>query len=121
MKKILIVDDSETMRVQLKRDLEAKGYLVVEGFDGVHGLEVLEKDKDVKLVICDVNVPRMDGLDMAKKIHELADLKELPILVMTTETSPAQKTRGKEAGVLAWVAKPYVAAKLLPVVEKIVK
>lgn len=121
MNKILIVDDSETMRTQLKRDLETKGFKVVEGSDGVHGLEVLAAHPDVKLVICDVNMPRMDGLDMAKKIHELPVHKALPILVMTTEASPDLKAKGKAAGVLAWVTKPYVAAKLIPVVEKIVK
>jgi two-component system, chemotaxis family, chemotaxis protein CheY len=121
MTKILIVDDSETMRAQLKRDLEAKGFQVVEGTDGINGLEVLSANPDVKLIICDVNMPRLDGLDMAKKIHEVPSQKSLPILIMTTEASSALKAKGKDAGVLAWVTKPYVAAKLLPVVEKIVK
>jgi len=119
MSKILIVDDSETMRVQLRRDLEAAGFQVIEGSDGVHGLETLKANPDINLVLSDVNMPRMDGLEMTKRIHEIADFKKLPVLVLTTEVSADLKTKGKEAGVLAWVTKPYVTGKLIPVLQKV--
>jgi two-component system chemotaxis response regulator CheY len=119
--KILIVDDAESSRVQLRRDLESKNYSVIEGIDGVDGMEVLAKNADVRLIITDVNMPRMDGLSMAKKIHELPNGKEIPIIVMTTEVGAELKARGKEAGVLAWVTKPYVTEKFLQAVAKIIK
>jgi two-component system chemotaxis response regulator CheY len=119
--KILIVDDSETARAQLRKDLEAKGYQVVEGSDGIEGITRLSQNSDVKLIISDVNMPQMDGLTMAKKIHETPESKAMPILIMTTESTPDMKAKGKEAGVLAWVTKPYKPEKLLAAVEKILK
>ena len=119
--KIMIVDDSETLRTQLRRDLESGGFSVVEGFDGVHGIETLEKNKDVKLIICDVNMPRMDGITMCQKVHSNPEFTKIPLLMMTTESSPEMKAQGKAAGVLAWVTKPYVAEKLLSVIKKLVQ
>jgi two-component system chemotaxis response regulator CheY len=119
--KIMIVDDSETLRTQLRKDLEAGGFQIVEGFDGVHGLETLEANKDVKLIICDVNMPRMDGLSMCQKVNSNPEYKAIPLLMMTTESSPEMKAQGKAAGVVAWVTKPYVAEKLVTVVKKIVQ
>jgi two-component system, chemotaxis family, chemotaxis protein CheY len=117
--KILIVDDSETLRTQLRRDLESKKYAVIEGTDGVDGLAKIGENSDVRMVITDVNMPKMDGLAMAKKIHELPNFQKLPIIVMTTELAQDLKNKGKEAGVLAWVTKPYNAEKLLAVVGKV--
>ncbi len=118
--KILIVDDSETLRTQLKKDLEGGGHQVLEAHDGLHGLEVLEQNKtEIKLIICDVNMPRMDGLSMCQKIHENPSVTKIPKIMMTTESSPEMKSKGKAAGVLAWVTKPYVAEKLLSVIGKL--
>lgn len=119
MAKIVIVDDSETLRSQLKRDLEAAGHQVIEGYDGVNGLEVLEANQDVKLIICDVNMPRMDGLTMCKKAHDKPELSKVPIFMLTTEASPEMKTKGKEAGVIAWIIKPYVVEKVMGAVSKV--
>ena len=119
--KILIVDDSETARFQLRKDLEIKGYQVIEGADGIEGLNLISENLDVQLVISDVNMPQMDGLTMARKIHEKNDFKNMPILIMTTESTPEMKAKGKEAGVLAWVTKPYNPEKLLSAIEKILR
>jgi two-component system, chemotaxis family, chemotaxis protein CheY len=121
MKKILIVDDSETLRIQLKKDLEQAQYLVVEASDGVHGMEILDANRDTSLIICDINMPRMDGISMCSKIKEKPEFKSLPILMMTTESSAELKAKGKEIGVLAWITKPYSAEKLIGVLGKILK
>jgi two-component system chemotaxis response regulator CheY len=119
--KIMIVDDSETLRVQLRQDLETAGYQVVEGVDGVNGLETLEKNKDCSLIICDVNMPNMDGFTMCTKVHQTPEFKAVPIFMLTTESSPEMKVKGKEAGVLAWITKPYVAEKMLAAIGKVLK
>ncbi|MBY0472261.1 response regulator [bacterium] len=119
--KILVVDDSETLRVQLKQDLEKGGFQVVEGVDGVNGIEVLEKNKDVALIVCDVNMPNMDGLTMCSKVHQTAEFKAIPIFMLTTESGPEMKAKGKEAGVIAWITKPYVAEKMLAAIGKVLK
>ncbi len=120
MAKILVVDDSETLRSQLKKALEDGGHQVVEGFDGQDGLEDLEKNPDVKLILCDVNMPRMDGLTMIRKVREKDAFKTLPVFMLTTESSPEMKAQGKESGVMAWVVKPFVAEKLLGAISKVV-
>ena len=119
MAKILIVDDSETLRTQLKKTLEDAGHSVVEGCDGVKGLEALRSNDDIKLILCDVNMPEMDGLTMCQKVHEDDALNKIPIFMLTTESNPDMKTKGKAAGVKAWVTKPFVPEKLLTAINKI--
>ena len=119
--KILIVDDSATARMQLKKDLQVNGYEVVEGRDGVEGLELLTKNPDAKLVITDINMPVMDGLQMSKQIKDSPNFKSIPIFVLSTESTQEMKAKGKEVGVLAWITKPYAADKLLLAIGQVLK
>lgn len=119
MAKILIVDDSESLRIQLKKLLMAGGHSVVEGHDGKHGLDVLKANTDSKLIICDVNMPNMDGLTMCNKVKEDAALSKIPIFMLTTESNADLKEKGKKVGVKAWVTKPFDDSKLLDAVTKI--
>jgi two-component system chemotaxis response regulator CheY len=119
MAKILIVDDSETLREQLKKDLSEKGHQTIEACDGQDALEVLDTTGGVDLILCDVNMPRMDGLTMCQRLHENEKFAKIPIFMLTTESAPEMKTKGKAVGVIAWVTKPYSAAKLLVAVEKV--
>ena len=95
-RKILIVDDSDTLRIQLKKALEEAGHIVVEGKDGRDGLIKAQENIDTQLIICDYNMPEMDGITMCRKIREITALKSIPIFMLTTETSPELKTLGKE-------------------------
>jgi two-component system chemotaxis response regulator CheY len=117
-KKILIVDDSEIIRNQLKQTLTDGGYEVVEGVDGVDGLSKA-KESTVDLVITDFNMPNMDGLEMSKAIKELPEYTAINIIVLTTESSPDLKKRGKEAGVRAWVLKPINDAMIIKTLGKL--
>lgn len=119
MKKVLVVDDSETQRVQLKKDLENAGYQVLEGTNGTDGLDKLEKNPDVALVISDVNMPGMDGITMCSKIHATGKYANLPIFMLTSEASPEQKQTAKQYGVRAWITKPFVTEKLIAAVGKV--
>lgn len=120
MKKILVVDDSETLRTQLKRTLTTASFEVVEAENGVQGLSQYAANQDVALIVCDVNMPEMDGLTMCEKISTDPAMKKVPIFMLTTESSQEMKVRGKAAGVMAWVTKPFVEEKLLKAVEKVV-
>lgn len=119
MAKIVIIDDSESLRVQLKKILVTAGHSVVEGHDGKHGLDVLKANSDAKLIICDVNMPNMDGITMCNKVKEDALLSKIPIFMLTTESSDDLKEKGKKVGVKAWVSKPFDDSKLLGAVAKI--
>lgn len=119
MAKILVVDDSEIIRVQLKNDLLAQGYEVVEADNGLNGLELVAQHKDINLIISDVNMPEMDGPTMCKKLHQNPDTKHIPIVMLTTQSNPELKASCKEHGVIAWITKPYKLKGLLVGVDKI--
>jgi two-component system chemotaxis response regulator CheY len=117
--KILIVDDSDTLRIQLRKALEEGGYDVIEAEDGVKGLARATENNDLKLIISDYNMPEMDGVTMCRKIRELPGFDQIPMFMLTTEASPELKALGKEAGVKAWIVKPFVAEKVIGVTKKV--
>lgn len=119
MAKILVVDDSETLRSQVCKELKGASHEVVEAIHGVNGLEMLNTNPDVQLILCDVNMPEMDGLTMISKVHLDDRFNKIPIFMLTTESSAEMKVQGKENGVIAWVTKPFVAAKLLAAIDKV--
>lgn len=119
MAKILIVDDSETLRIQLREALEAGGHTVIEGVDGVDGLRQAKANLDLQMIITDFNMPQMDGVTMAAKIREIPDLGKVPMMMLTTEATPDIKAAGKAAGILAWIVKPLMPARILPTIDKI--
>lgn len=119
MAKILVVDDSEIIRVNLKNDLLAQGYDIVEADNGLKGLEVAAQNSDINLIISDVNMPEMDGPTMCKRLHNNPDTKHIPIVMLTTQSNPELKASCKEYGVIAWITKPYKLKGLLIGIEKI--
>lgn len=119
MKKILCVDDSATILIQLKNLLEPQGYVILQAYDGFGGLEMLKANNDVSLVICDVNMPELDGLSMCERVKNENLAPGVPIVMLTTETNSDLKARGKAAGVLGWITKPYNGEKLLLAVQKL--
>lgn len=121
MAKILVVDDSEIIRVQLKNDLLAEGYEVVEADNGINGLEALNKHNNIDIIISDVNMPDMDGPTMCKNLHSNPKFQHIPIVMLTTQSNPELKAVCKEYGVIAWITKPYKLKGLLVGVEKILQ
>lgn len=119
MAKILIVDDSETQRFQLKKELEKASHLTIEACDGADGLSKLKENPDVQLIVCDVNMPVMDGLTMCSKISEMAGFQGIPVFMLTTEASAELRDRAKKVGVRAWITKPFNPEKLLAAVAKV--
>lgn len=119
MAKILVVDDSETLRIQLKQALEEAGFEVIEGIHGLAGLDALKNHPDIALIITDVNMPEMDGITMCEKINAHPDWQKIPRFVLTTETGPTMKAQGKAAGVMAWITKPFQSAKVVAAVQKV--
>jgi two-component system chemotaxis response regulator CheY len=119
MKKILVVDDSATVRQQVGMALQQAGYAVIEAGDGVEGLQQLEKG-GVSMVICDVNMPRMSGLDMLETLKRDARHANLPVVMLTTEGQPALVDRAKKAGAKGWIVKPFKAELMIAAVGKLV-
>ncbi|MCG8336439.1 MAG: response regulator [Proteobacteria bacterium] len=119
MAKILVVDDSETVRNRLITDLEAVGHVVLEADNGVKGLQTLDSNQDTNIVISDVNMPEMDGITMCSKINEKPEFKDVHLFVLTTEFDQELKNKGKQAGVKLWITKPVKMPKLIEVIQKI--
>jgi two-component system chemotaxis response regulator CheY len=119
MSKILVVDDSSTVRDEVAGFLRKNGLEVDTAVDGKDGLAKMKSSPGVRLVISDVNMPNMDGLTMAEKIRgELAN-KTVNIIMLTTESSPAMKERGKAAGVKGWIVKPFKGDAVLETFRKL--
>ncbi len=117
---ILVVDDSTSLRAVVKLALTAAKYDVVEAVDGVDALEKLKSIERVRLVICDVNMPRMDGLTFVKTVKGLPEHRFLPVVMLTTEGKPELIAQGKAAGAKAWMVKPFQAEQLVQTVQKLV-
>ena len=118
MKKILVIDDSETIRQQVKQALAATGYEIIEAVDGVDGLEKLRALPDVHMALCDVNMPRMSGLDMIAEVQRSGP--KIPILMLTTEGQPSLIRRARESGAKGWIVKPFKPELLVAAVTKLI-
>jgi two-component system chemotaxis response regulator CheY len=117
-KSILAVDDSASMRQMVRYTLEGAGYEVIQAADGVEALD-LAKTRGVDLVLTDVNMPRMDGITLVKELRGLDTYKFTPMLVLTTESGPETKTRGKQAGATGWIVKPFQPDQLLATIARV--
>ncbi len=118
-KTILIIDDSMSMRQTVGIALRGAGYEVVEASDGRHALTKLDGRK-FNLIISDVNMPNMDGISFVKAAKQLPNYRFTPIIMLTTEGDAAKKQEGKDAGVRAWVIKPFQPPVLLDAVAKLI-
>ena len=117
-RKIVAVDDSQTMRDMVSFTLKKAGYDVEEAGDGQQALNAL-KGKAVDLVITDINMPNMDGISLVKALRADPAHKSTPILILTTESDTARKDEGRAAGATGWIVKPFNPEKLLQVVGKV--
>jgi two-component system, chemotaxis family, chemotaxis protein CheY len=118
---VMIVDDSSMMRLALRSALAEAGYIVLEA---IHGLDALAKLKSsqqrINLIICDVNMPEMDGITFVQTYRAIPELQYIPVLMLTTESGQDKKEAGKAAGVRAWMVKPFNKESLMSAVGKLV-
>lgn len=119
MAKILIVDDSDILRIELREALKSGGHTVVQAVDGADGLAKAAVDPDIDLVIADYNMPLMDGLTMVHHIRNLPGRERVRFFIHTQETSSQLKKVGKELGVSAWLIKPFHKDRLLEAIDTI--
>lgn len=120
-KKVLVVDDSVTVRQQVRLALGQSGFQVVDAVDGVDGRHKLETVDDIGLVICDVNMPRMGGLELLELVKSQPKHAALPVVMLTTEGQPALIKRARKAGAKGWIVKPFKANLLVEAARKLCK
>ncbi|MCQ2982153.1 MAG: response regulator [Treponemataceae bacterium] len=117
-KKILIVDDSVSIRKSVQFVLGQEGYEVTEAEDGLDGLKKAEADT-FNLIITDINMPNMNGIELTKALRSNAAYKFTPIIALTTESQDDKMQEGKAAGATGWIVKPFTTEKLIAITKKI--
>ncbi len=118
-KRVLVVDDSATVRQQVRAALGGGGFDVVEASDGTEGAETIGRLNDLAAVICDVNMPRMNGIEMLETVKRDPKHTALPIVMLTTEGQHELVQRAKAAGAKGWIVKPFKPDLLLAAIRKI--
>jgi len=117
---ILIVDDSTSLRTVVRLALTRAGYEVLEAGDGVAALDALDQAPKVHLIVCDVNMPNMDGITFVTQVKQHPRNRFIPVVMLTTEGEEDAKNRGRLAGAKAWIVKPFNPPQLLDAVSKLV-
>jgi two-component system chemotaxis response regulator CheY len=118
-KRILMVDDSASVRQVVGIALRRAGYETLEAADGREALALLEGER-VHLIISDVNMPVMNGIEFVKALKQKPASKYTPVVMLTTEGQDDMKQAGKAAGAKAWIVKPFSPPQLLDVVSKLI-
>ena len=115
---VLVVDDSPSIRELVKLTLKCAGFSVIEAVDGLDALSKLDGQK-INLIVSDLNMPNMDGIDLVKKIKAHPNYKFTPVLMLTAEADETMKVDGKSAGIKAWLIKPFKPEALLSAIFKL--
>jgi two-component system chemotaxis response regulator CheY len=116
---ILTVDDSPSIRLMMHLTLTGEGYEVKQTSDGVEALE-FARNHNADLVLTDINMPRMDGLTLIRELRMRPAYKTVPMLVLTTESTPDRKLLGKEAGATGWLVKPFNPQQLMATIARVI-
>jgi len=118
-KTIMVIDDSASIRQVMNLTLKKAGYDVIEACDGQDALGKLQGQK-INLMICDVNMPNMDGISFLKNVKTSASYRFTPVIMLTTESQEGKKQEGKTAGAKAWVVKPFKPEQMLEAISKLI-
>lgn len=120
MKRVLVVEDSISIRQKIKEILTGNDYAVDEAIDGMDGMRKLE-GTSYDCIITDINMPNMNGIELIKKVRSQDDNKLVPILVLTTESQSDMLRLGKKAGATGWLVKPFNEDKLIKTLNRIIE
>lgn len=114
----MTVDDAATIRRMVSFTLKSAGHDVLEAVDGSDAFRQLQ-NRRIDLLISDINMPNMDGIELTRRLRALEQHRATPILLLTTESDPAMKIKGRLAGATGWLVKPFGQEQLLAVVAKV--
>jgi two-component system, chemotaxis family, chemotaxis protein CheY len=118
-KTIITVDDSASVRQMVSFTLKEAGYDVIEACDGKDALSKIS-NSPLHLIVTDLNMPNMDGIELIKNVRSNPAHKFVPIIMLTTESQETKKMEGKAAGATGWIIKPFKPEQLLAVIKKVI-
>jgi two-component system chemotaxis response regulator CheY len=116
---ILVVDDSATMVMSLKTTLAMHGFQVETAGHGQAALDKLSSGLKPNLILTDINMPVMGGMELIGKVRALPGFRFIPILTLTTESEAAKRDEGKRLGATGWLVKPVAGDDLIKVIKKV--
>jgi two-component system, chemotaxis family, chemotaxis protein CheY len=118
-KTIMIIDDSSTMLMSLRNSLEIAGYAVLQASDGALALKTLQGGAKPDLIITDINMPNMGGIEFIGKARALSGFRFTPILALTTESQQGKRDEAKKLGATGWLLKPVSGADLNKIIKQV--
>ncbi len=118
-KTILVVDDSPTILMSVKNNLEIAGFTVETAMDGIKALAKLSDGPRPDLIITDVNMPNMNGIEFISKARMLPGYRFTPILLLTTESQQEKRDEAKRLGATGWIVKPVSGEGLLKIIKQV--
>lgn len=121
MKTILLVDDSATILMSISSILSKAGYAVEKASNAAEGLKVFATGKKIDLLITDLNMPGMNGIEFIREVRKLPSYKFMPILFLTTESQQDKRMEAKAAGASGWLVKPATADELLNTIKLVIR
>ena len=121
MSTIMLVDDSATILLSISNILTKAGYAVEKASNAAEGLTKFKSGMKVDLLITDLNMPGMNGIELIQKVRTLPAYKFMPILFLTTESQQSRKMEAKAAGASGWIVKPATADELLNTIKLVIK
>ncbi|MGK0198310.1 MAG: two-component system chemotaxis response regulator CheY [Yoonia sp.] len=117
-KTIMTVDDASIIRKRVSFTLQSSGHRVLEAGDGLQALDIVRKER-VDLILSDINMPNMDGIEFTRQVRTLPEYNSVPIILLTTESEPGKKAEGRAAGASGWIVKPFKQDQLLALMAKV--
>jgi len=120
-KTVLVIDDSRTFRVMVTFAIKkfTRFNKPVEAADGLEGLEAMAKN-DIELVVCDINMPNMDGLEFVKTIRANENYRDIPVIMLTTEGADESRKKAVDAGASSYLQKPFKPNELTEEMKKFI-
>ena len=119
--KILIVDDSPTVRMRCRMVLTAEGYETLEAEDGAEAMKLARERFDIGLILADINMPNMNGLEMLKELSRRGVVPRVPVVMVTTESASALILQARTLGAKGWIVKPVDSEVLLKTVRQFIE
>ena len=116
----MTVDDSASVRQMVGFTLREAGYDVIEACDGKDALSKIQ-GANLNLVVTDLNMPNMDGIELIKSLRANPAHRFVPIIMLTTESQNEKKMEGKSAGATGWIVKPFKPEQLVAVIKKVLR
>ncbi len=119
-KTVLVVDDSSSVREAVGFTLSHEGFEVLKAATGKHAMKYFEQSH-IDLVITDLHMPEMSGIELTQKIRQLPGHNRVPVLLLTTESQVMQRQEARKAGATGWIIKPFVPERLTEIVKRFIR